>query len=853
MAADIKKVITVDSSGDFDVVNSTDIISGGYIGENITINNDYNLLENHPSINGVELVGNKTSADLKISSGGGGISIDDVYNVTNTYAGLQKNNTLTGLNTFTGINTSSYAAGKFIKYNFVDGNGTGYLAYYVTDGDGTFPTFSVGAEEGNVYVRSKLYFGSNSYLSDNTLTYYEVSTGEKKIYLSNDGIFINGTNTSDYITSSSLYNTLVSYASISQLNTKQDTLVAGEGISIVNGKNISTSIVTSGAAITKSTTSAGSVQLSVLPTFYKETGTPTRQSLEHLSANSNITGRVLFYPNTANTTTVMEMTSRTDGSTAGVNDARVLTSTTTGSSVYPLGATMETTLTTGAITLSFGDVSLATSKKFILNSTGASLNSNFTVGSSSTTYQFTVNGDYFVGGNSIFNKMSTYANLERSNNFTNTSTSYGIYINDILSPLAVYNIGTNVNYFQVNEDGITTNQVNVNGTAYLNGTSLIFTNGSNNYSITCNTNGLFYKNYEIATSNTLTNYVLKDGTKVLSDNNYTTAEKTKLSGLSNVYTDLTSKPSINSVELVGNLTSTQLGISPGVGGYASNLYPVPVASDITDYGKLMYTPDTTTSEISGASVNNTETLIKSYIFSSQIGVTTIDSGLWRFTCLAKVSNISNTTKIRIKVFKRATDGTETILTTFDSDDINSTSYVKVVAEASSTTFTTLTTDRLGFKIFVISDSTASKTVTITIGGSSSAYINTPLAIRHNQLRSPNEDPEIQHMTSAEKTKLAGLSNIPIVNVTGTTPSQGVDPNKYYIFAGPCTSLTLTLNDPSDTTRYNEYMFEFTSNSTTATTLSLPSTVKWINGTPTIEVSKTYQVSIVNNIAVIGGI
>jgi hypothetical protein len=46
------------------------------------------------------------------------------------------------------------------------------------------------------------------------------------------------------------------------------------------------------------------------------------------------------------------------------------------------------------------------------------------------------------------------------------------------------------------------------------------------------------------------------------------------------------------------------------------------------------------------------------------------------------------------------------------------------------------------------------------------------------------------------------------------------------------------------------MFEFTSG-TTPTTLNLPESVKWM-GDNTIEASKTYQVSIVNNIAVLGG-
>lgn len=84
------------------------------------------------------------------------------------------------------------------------------------------------------------------------------------------------------------------------------------------------------------------------------------------------------------------------------------------------------------------------------------------------------------------------------------------------------------------------------------------------------------------------------------------------------------------------------------------------------------------------------------------------------------------------------------------------------------------------------------------------------------------------------------------NVTETT--KELQPNKYYIF-GEVATLTITLAAGEENV-LAEYMFEFTSG-TTPTTLSLPEGIKWI-GESTIEASKTYQVSIVNNIAVMGG-
>ena len=82
--------------------------------------------------------------------------------------------------------------------------------------------------------------------------------------------------------------------------------------------------------------------------------------------------------------------------------------------------------------------------------------------------------------------------------------------------------------------------------------------------------------------------------------------------------------------------------------------------------------------------------------------------------------------------------------------------------------------------------------------------------------------------------------------SGTVTKQ-IKPNTLYKF-GECSSLTVRL-DAEESGIVNEYMFEFVSGST-ATTLSVPDTVKWSGGNaPTIEANKTYQVSIVNNLAV----
>lgn len=101
-----------------------------------------------------------------------------------------------------------------------------------------------------------------------------------------------------------------------------------------------------------------------------------------------------------------------------------------------------------------------------------------------------------------------------------------------------------------------------------------------------------------------------------------------------------------------------------------------------------------------------------------------------------------------------------------------------------------------------------------------------------------------------------IVGIPIVNHgtsdTGTSSTPySIAPNTLHVW-GTVSALYLSLTH-GEVGYVQEYMIQFTSG-ITATTLSLPNTLKWLNGvTPSdIEASKTYQVSILNGVGVIGG-
>lgn len=102
-----------------------------------------------------------------------------------------------------------------------------------------------------------------------------------------------------------------------------------------------------------------------------------------------------------------------------------------------------------------------------------------------------------------------------------------------------------------------------------------------------------------------------------------------------------------------------------------------------------------------------------------------------------------------------------------------------------------------------------------------------------------------------KSPSSGVVDLGYINKqlsTSTSSSMTLSPNIYYINTSTSLStLTITLGSVSNPNIINEYFVEFTTRSS-GTTVSLPSTIKWMNGTaPTFEAGTTYQISIVNNL------
>lgn len=103
-------------------------------------------------------------------------------------------------------------------------------------------------------------------------------------------------------------------------------------------------------------------------------------------------------------------------------------------------------------------------------------------------------------------------------------------------------------------------------------------------------------------------------------------------------------------------------------------------------------------------------------------------------------------------------------------------------------------------------------------------------------------------SNAAALSATALQPIEIVEHGTNDTTFTLTPNKFHVW-GTVSSLTLSLGEVSST-HLDEFMFQFTSGSV-ETVLTLPNSVNWVKE-PTIETDMTYQVSIVNNIAIIGG-
>jgi hypothetical protein len=229
----------------------------------------------------------------------------------------------------------------------------------------------------------------------------------------------------------------------------------------------------------------------------------------------------------------------------------------------------------------------------------------------------------------------------------------------------------------------------------------------------------------------------------------------------------------NTTFLNGNGVFTT--IAAGGATSIGNIYLSNTASTVSGYKTLNYIADTTATEMSVTCTSTADVLSATYLYTSPLDTNVIDAGIWKSTFYMKCSANAGTNRLKIVCFVRHTNGTETDLFTTYTASVAQTTYDYFYTESSRQQFSVLPTDTLGFRIYGNTNRTSSTIIYYQIGSTNASYFNSPLSLRHTQLRELNGDPSYQHVTTAQVAQIGAAyspSNPPPYPVTSVNGNTG---------------------------------------------------------------------------------
>lgn len=124
------------------------------------------------------------------------------------------------------------------------------------------------------------------------------------------------------------------------------------------------------------------------------------------------------------------------------------------------------------------------------------------------------------------------------------------------------------------------------------------------------------------------------------------------------------------------------------------------SSDIGSYLDIKTVPESGTETSQSAVCNNNTVLIQSFASTSEgLGVILIPSGEWTFDFFANVDSVLLSSFLVVEVYSRTSGGSETLLFTTTSPELNSTSITEYTWSEIHEEFATNVTDRLVFKVY----------------------------------------------------------------------------------------------------------------------------------------------------------
>ena len=188
------------------------------------------------------------------------------------------------------------------------------------------------------------------------------------------------------------------------------------------------------------------------------------------------------------------------------------------------------------------------------------------------------------------------------------------------------------------------------------------------------------------------------------------------------------------------------------GGAGVNYFLTATASGISTYDDMSKTPDTVAEVDESIVVNNNTLAFEGYISDVSLGGSQIDPGIWNFNFYTYSSSALGINTLAVNVYKRTSGGTETLLFSATSPNINITAVDLITITTVHPTFSINATDKLLFKIDASTTNAFNTTIHLVHSGTSHySFINTPLLTRHNDLAGEQggTSTERYHLTSAE--------------------------------------------------------------------------------------------------------
>lgn len=195
-------------------------------------------------------------------------------------------------------------------------------------------------------------------------------------------------------------------------------------------------------------------------------------------------------------------------------------------------------------------------------------------------------------------------------------------------------------------------------------------------------------------------------------------------------------------------------VIPTSGGAGVNYFLSNTASGIGGYDLMSKTPDSASEVDESTVANNNTVFLEGYIADAAIGGTQVDPGLWNFNLYSYVSQNTGVSTITVDVYKRTSGGTETLLFSVTSPEINDLTVALFNLETVQPAFSCNATDKLVFKFSVSTTAVVNTTIHLVHSGTTHySFINTPLITRHNDLAGiqGGASDEHYHLTASEYT------------------------------------------------------------------------------------------------------